>query len=100
MHRSSPTKPLPSSIPQSYPISNTPPVLENFHLLPLVIIYVLVLLIFFPLATPNHLHCLPLHSSIILLFLIILIVTIPLLIPRTQCMAINPNYFPPLHHQL
>ena len=29
MHRSSPTKPLSSSISQSYPISNTPPVNEN-----------------------------------------------------------------------
>ena len=29
MLRSSPTKPLPSSITQSYPISNTPPVHEN-----------------------------------------------------------------------
>ena len=100
MRRTSPRKPLSTSnISPSYPISITPPVLENgtppppppnynLHINPQNN---------FPLATPNYPHYLPLYISIILLFLMILIVTIPLMVPHTQCMAINQS-LPLLHH--
>ena len=84
MRRTSPRKPLSTSnISPSYPISITPPVLENGTPPPPPpnYIYRLIHKIIFSLATPNYPHCLPLHISIILLFLMILIVTIPLMIP-------------------
>ena len=81
MHRSPSTKPLSSSISQSYPISNTPPVHENcsppppnynLHITPHNNLF---------LVTPNHLHYHTFHISLILLLLMILMVTIPLMIP-------------------
>ena len=47
----------------------------------LIIIHIFFLIITSLLGTPNHLHYLPLHISIIFLFLITLIVTIPPMIP-------------------
>ena len=88
MHRSSSTKPLSSSISQPYPISNTPPVNEICSApLPNYTSRI------FPHKnlSPNHLHYLPLHISIILLYLMTIIVTIPLTISHPQCMAINEN---------
>ena len=104
MHRSSPTKPLSTpNISPSYPIINTSPVIENSSPTPPDYnLHInlshknlhINLIILFLLAIPNYLHYLLPHISIIFLFLVILILTIPLMI-SPQCLAINqtlPSY--------